>query len=67
MADENFVVSAPVENIEYSTTPASPPAGTLLTYAKTDDKYYKQTSAGVETEIGSGSSGGKTFAYWANA
>jgi hypothetical protein len=37
--------------------PANPASGTLKVYAKSDDKVYKLTSAGVESEIGSGGSG----------
>lgn len=42
---------------EQGSTPANPAAGKLKVYAKTDDKVYKLTSGGVETEIGSGGGG----------
>lgn len=35
-------------------TPSTPAAGIVKIYAKTDDKIYKITSAGVESEIGAG-------------
>ena len=35
-------------------TPANPASGNLSLYFKADGKLYKKTSAGVETEIGSG-------------
>lgn len=37
-------------------TPATPSAGLLRFYAKTDDKLYTKNSAGTETQVGSGSS-----------
>lgn len=37
-------------------TPAAPASGNIKVYAKSDDKLYKQTSGGVETEIGAGGS-----------
>ena len=43
------------------TTPGNPAASTLRIYSKGDDKLYKLTSGGVETEIGSGASTGSTF------
>lgn len=55
MADDFFIVGVPLEVTEQSTTPATPASGTLLVYPKTDDKFYKKTSAGVESEIGGGS------------
>lgn len=42
-------------------TPANPAAGALKIYAKSDDKVYKLTSAGVETEIGTGGGGSTTI------
>jgi hypothetical protein len=35
-------------------TPSSPAAGSLRIYAKSDGNVYKKTSAGVESQIGSG-------------
>lgn len=35
-------------------SPANPAAGTLAIFAKTDDKLYTRTSAGVEAELGAG-------------
>jgi hypothetical protein len=39
------------------TTPANPAAGKNKIYVKSDDKVYKLTSAGVESEVGSGGGG----------
>jgi hypothetical protein len=44
--------------IEQSATPATPPAGALLVYAKDDHKVYRQNSDGTEEEIGTGAAGG---------
>ena len=41
-------------------TPANPASGENKLYFKSDDKLYKLTSAGTETEIG-GSAGGATY------
>jgi hypothetical protein len=40
-------------------TPANPASGSNKLYFKSDDKLYKLTSAGTETEIGAG--GGSSF------
>lgn len=42
-------------------TPASPAASSLSVYSKNDNKLYKLTSAGVESEIGAGALGGFNF------
>lgn len=52
----------PLGLVKLAATPPAPTAGELLVYAKTDDKAYKQTSAGVESELGAGGGGGKAFA-----
>ena len=36
---------------------ATPAAGTVVIYCKTDDKFYKKTSAGVESEISASPTG----------
>lgn len=43
---------------KHISTPSSPASGYVALYAKNDDKIYKKTSAGVESEIGSGGGGG---------
>lgn len=43
------------------TTPSNPASNYNKLYFKSDNKLYKLTSAGVETEIGSGGGGGSTF------
>lgn len=56
------VINTGVFDVEHLTnqgsTPSNPSAGTTKLYAKTDSKIYKLTSAGVESEIGAGASGG---------
>lgn len=42
-------------------TPSAPTSGKVKIYAKSDDKVYKQDSAGVETEIGAGGGGGSVL------
>lgn len=42
----------------HQTSPANPGSGVLAVFAKSDDKLYTRTSAGVETEIGAGGAGG---------
>jgi len=39
-------------------SPANPAAGNQRMYAKSDGKIYKRTSAGIESQVGSGSSSG---------
>jgi hypothetical protein len=46
-------VDAPL-NLLQQTTPANPAASRNKLYFKSDDKLYRLTSAGVETEVGSG-------------
>jgi len=50
------------EEIEFTqiVTPSNPPAGSNKLYFKSDNKLYSLTSAGVETEIGSGGGGANT-------
>lgn len=44
---------------EQGSSPSTPSAGTLRVYAKSaDSKLYTKNSAGVETQVGSGSGGG---------
>lgn len=43
-------------DLNHETTPANPAAGILRFYPKSNNKLYTLTSAGVETEIGSGGS-----------
>lgn len=42
-------------DFNHETTPSNPAAGTLRIYPKNDNKLYKLTSAGVESEVGSAS------------
>ena len=57
----NKTITEPLFNsfVDFShvTIPANPAANRLRVYAKNDDKLYKLTSAGVESEIGTGSGG----------
>lgn len=66
MANTNVQFGAPLEVVRNGATPAAPDSGNLLIYPKTDDKWYQQTSAGVETVIGgsSGSAEAETFAFF---
>lgn len=50
---------------KHITTPSNPSAGYLKFYAKSDDKFYKLTSAGAEQELGGAGAGGlsTTVAY----
>lgn len=45
------VVIGDYEDLTHIATPANPAAGTLRFYAKADNKIYKLTSAGVESEV----------------
>jgi hypothetical protein len=49
-ADPTF--NGPVA-LTHQASPANPAAGTLAVFAKTDNKLYTRTSAGVEAELGS--------------
>jgi hypothetical protein len=42
---------------ELGATPSNPSAGSQKVYMKTDGKFYKLTSGGVETEVGAGGAG----------
>ncbi len=53
------VSSASSLNLAHIATPSPPSAGNVLVYVKSDNKLYRQTSAGAETEVGSG--GGHTI------
>lgn len=64
MADDFFPVGVGLELTRQATTPASPATGTLAVYPKTDDKLYTLTSAGVETQVGSGSGGIDEQTWW---
>jgi hypothetical protein len=59
-------IGGPLEStyieLEQITTPSNPAAGKDRLYFKANEKLYKLTSAGVESEIGAGSGGG--FAYF---
>lgn len=65
MADDNFIVAVPVEIVQQA-TPANPPAGTNLIYPKSDEKFYRLSSAGVEVELGGSSTdlSGWVWAYY---
>lgn len=52
----------PLELVKVASSPAAPPAGTLLVYSKTDDKVYKKTSGNVESELGGGGTGSSASA-----
>lgn len=58
----NKTLTTPVVDIfsmtDQGSTPSTPSSGTTKVYSKTDGKIYKITSAGVEQQIGTGSSGG---------
>lgn len=47
--------------VEQSSAPSTPSASHLRVYSKTDDKLYTKNSAGTETQVGSGSGGGKNY------
>lgn len=64
MPDPNFPIWVPVEILEQSSTPAAPPAGTMIYYPKTDDKLYQQTPGGVESLVGGSGGGSKAFSYF---
>lgn len=57
--------------IKQISTPANPPSGRNKLYFKSDDKLYKLTSAGTESEVGAGGGGGAgasgIMLDWANA
>jgi hypothetical protein len=42
---------------KYTATPPNPASGYVSLYFKEDDKLYKKTSGGTETEIGGGGGG----------
>jgi hypothetical protein len=44
--------------VEATSTPAVPSAGNMKIYSKIDEKIYKLSPSGVETEIGTGGGGG---------
>lgn len=46
-------MSSQVVFTEEASTPATPAAGRLAVYAKTDSKLYKLDDTGAETEVGS--------------
>jgi len=52
------IVGSVPQILTQQSTPSSPSAGTTAIYVKSDDKLYKKTSAGVESEIGGASGGG---------
>lgn len=62
MANTNVQFGVPLEAVKQTATPAAPDAGNLGLYPKTDDKWYLQTSAGVESILGGSTQ--RTFAYW---
>lgn len=61
----NKTLTTPITDIitvvNQSSTPSSPSAGSSKLYAKTNGKVYKLTSAGTESEIGSGGGGSKNY------
>lgn len=54
-------LSEPVLLTEQGSTPATPSAGILLVYPKSDHKMYTLDSLGVETQLGVG--GGAAVAW----
>ena len=52
------IVGGVVQRLAEQTTPSAPASGYMNIYPKSDGKLYKQTSAGVETEVGSGGGAG---------
>jgi hypothetical protein len=52
----NLSAQSPVQLTKLSNTPSNPPAGSLLIYPKTDDRFYQLTPEGVEKEVGGGTS-----------
>ena len=55
-------VRTPFEFVELTTSPANPPSGSVLIYAKTDGKFYQLTSAGVETNLTATAGGSELLA-----
>jgi len=63
------LVSAVIDayvDINEETTPATPSAGAVRLYAKSDQKLYTKDSNGVENEVGSGSGGSGEKNYVTN-
>lgn len=54
-----MAVAATVRLVE-GTAPATPPAGSIHIYSKTDKKLYIKDDAGTETQLGTGGGGGAT-------
>jgi hypothetical protein len=53
--------------LELGSDPATPAAGTLLVYAKTDHKTYQRDSTGTVTDLtatGGAGGGSNTFAFF---
>jgi len=55
------VVVSDYEDLTHISTPASPSAGALRFYAKSDNKLYVKDSGGTETQIGAGGGGSPTY------
>ena len=55
MAD---TISSAIKIPELSSAPSDPPSGYQAIYAKTDNKLYMRTAAGVEVELSNVSSSG---------
>ena len=51
------VVGSVPQILAEQSTPSAPSSGYMAVYPKNDGKLYKQTSAGVESEVGSGGAG----------
>lgn len=54
-------VLVPWGHVEVASTPSTPPAGTVLVYAKTDHKMYMLDSTGTETALSGGAGGTAAF------
>lgn len=49
---------------KHQSSPSNPAAGYLALFAKSDNKLYTRTSAGVEAAVGSGAGGGGSALEW---
>jgi hypothetical protein len=57
MRVRNLFLSSGVNLKALAAAPATPPAGSVVVYAKTDKKAYQKDDAGVETPLGGGGGG----------
>ena len=62
-----LIVGSALEAVQLSATPAAPPAGALLIYAKTDGKVYTRANGGSEQLLNNAEpaiAAGNTSQYW---